>query len=181
MKRLDAICLKLLPICFALAISQAQAQLMGVASSNIDNSQTQIVTLMGTNSAHVSYNLSTNQVVTISTVDGSVNNFSITFYNGLMTYPGVGHVFTGATNISFFVAAPGAGAPSFVTLTVLTPSTNTTSVTPVNSVVIPTDAKGPVQIVLESSSDLINWISSLPGIYGNAYSNRFFRVRAIAQ
>ena len=58
---------------------------------------------------------------------------------------------------------------------------NVSSVVPANSVVIPSDATGPVQILLESSSDLVNWIASTPGTYGNTYSNRFFRVRAIAQ
>ena len=60
-------------------------------------------------------------------------------------------------------------------------STNIVPVIPVNSVVIPSDATGPVQIMLESSSDLVNWISSQAGTYGSTYTNRFFRVRAIAQ
>jgi len=58
---------------------------------------------------------------------------------------------------------------------------NTNYFIPNTGVVIPSDAKGPVQIVLQSSSDLITWTSCLPGTYGNTYSNRFFRVIAIAQ
>ena len=53
-----------------------------------------------------------------------------------------------------------------------------TSSLPSTAVVIPTDSGGPVNIILESSSDLINWYPSLPGTYGANYTNRFFRVRA---
>ena len=58
---------------------------------------------------------------------------------------------------------------------------NTNYSIPNTGVVIPSDATGPVRIDLQSSSDLINWTSCLPGTYGNTYSNRFFRVIAIAQ
>jgi hypothetical protein len=51
---------------------------------------------------------------------------------------------------------------------------------PSTAVVIPTDATGPVQIVLESSTDLVNWNAASPGTYGATTSNRFFRVRAVA-
>jgi len=47
-----------------------------------------------------------------------------------------------------------------------------------NAVVIPSDAAGPVEIILESSQDLISWLPALPGTYGGSTSNRFFRVRA---
>lgn len=52
---------------------------------------------------------------------------------------------------------------------------------PGTGVVIPTDASGPVQIVLESSADLVNWTSATPGTYGTNTTNRFFRVRAVRQ
>ena len=50
--------------------------------------------------------------------------------------------------------------------------------TPNTGVVIPADSSGPVNIILESSVDLINWIPSDPGTYGTTTTNRFFRVRA---
>lgn len=53
-----------------------------------------------------------------------------------------------------------------------------TSFTPSSSVVIPNDGAGPVTIILESSTDLINWTAANPGTYGTTSSNRFFRVRA---
>jgi hypothetical protein len=52
---------------------------------------------------------------------------------------------------------------------------------PSTAVVIPTDATGPVNIVLESSPDLVNWTGALPGTYGSSTTNRFFRVRAVRQ
>jgi hypothetical protein len=52
---------------------------------------------------------------------------------------------------------------------------------PSTAVVIPSDATGPVQIVLESSPDLVNWTPALPGTYGSSTTNRFFRVRAIRE
>lgn len=51
--------------------------------------------------------------------------------------------------------------------------------TPSTAVVIPEDAAGPVQVVLESSTDLVNWVAANPGTYGSTATNRFFRVRAI--
>jgi hypothetical protein len=42
----------------------------------------------------------------------------------------------------------------------------------------PNDAAGPVNIILESSSDLVSWNPALPGAYGTTTTNRFFRLRA---
>ncbi len=53
--------------------------------------------------------------------------------------------------------------------------------TPSNSVVIPTDATGPVNVVLESSTDLVTWTAANPGTYGASTTKRFFRVRAVNQ
>lgn len=55
---------------------------------------------------------------------------------------------------------------------------NTNQFTPNTGVVIPADSGGPVNIILESSVDLINWIPADPGTYGTTTTNRFFRVRA---
>jgi len=50
-----------------------------------------------------------------------------------------------------------------------------------SAVVIPEDASGPVEIVLESSTDLVNWTPANPGTYGSSTEKRFFRVRAVIQ
>jgi len=52
---------------------------------------------------------------------------------------------------------------------------------PSTAVVIPTDATGPVDVVLESSADLVTWTPALPGTYGSTEPKRFFRVRAVKQ
>jgi hypothetical protein len=50
---------------------------------------------------------------------------------------------------------------------------------PASTVVIPTDANGNVEIILESSTDLVNWTAASPGEYSSATQNRFFRVGAV--
>lgn len=51
-------------------------------------------------------------------------------------------------------------------------------VIPTNTVVIPSDAAGPVEIMLESSEDLVSWTPVQSGTYGASTRQRFFRVRA---
>jgi hypothetical protein len=58
------------------------------------------------------------------------------------------------------------------------PDTSVSTI-PSNAVVIPSDSSGPVQIILESSEDLVNWNSSNPGTYGASTNERFFRIRAV--
>lgn len=44
-------------------------------------------------------------------------------------------------------------------------------------VVIPADADGSFNVVLESSIDMINWVSVPPGVYPAEDASRFFRIR----
>jgi hypothetical protein len=60
-------------------------------------------------------------------------------------------------------------------------SSNTSPSLPSNTVVIPTDASGPVEIVMESSKDLVNWTRAEPGTYGTDTPKRFFRIRAVVK
>ncbi len=70
----------------------------------------------------------------------------------------------------------------FVAFTVSkTPSDTSTSVTPSNTIVIPENASGTVEVVLESSVDLVDWTRANPGFYGSSTARRFFRLRAIEQ
>lgn len=48
------------------------------------------------------------------------------------------------------------------------------------AVVIPADATAPVDIIFESSTDLITWTAAVAGSYSPSTSKRFFRVRAVA-
>lgn len=70
---------------------------------------------------------------------------------------------------------------SLLTLEMIRHPTQTSITTPSTAVVIPEDATGLVQIILESSTDLVNWTAANPGTYGASTSKRFFRVRAVKQ
>ena len=68
------------------------------------------------------------------------------------------------------------------TTTISSPGTVLGSGLPSTAVVIPSQTTGPVNIILESSTDLVNWTPTSPGTFGgNNSTNRFFRVRAQAQ
>jgi len=47
------------------------------------------------------------------------------------------------------------------------------------SVVVPADATGDVDVLLEQSTDMITWTQCLPGTYNASTQKRFFRVRAV--
>jgi hypothetical protein len=49
------------------------------------------------------------------------------------------------------------------------------------AVVIPADTNGPVNIILESTVDLVTWTPAMPGTYGTSTQKRFFRVRTVRQ
>ena len=55
------------------------------------------------------------------------------------------------------------------------------AVTPSNAVVIPNDAAGTFQVILESSTDLITWTAANPGSYSGTTQQRFFRTRIVKQ
>ncbi len=53
------------------------------------------------------------------------------------------------------------------------------SFTPNPAAVIPPDAQGPVDNLLESSTNFVDWVQALPGTYGTFSQLRYFRVRAV--
>lgn len=82
---------------------------------------------------------------------------------------------------------PAVAGPATITLTGITPQGGYCTIrvtdidgsfTPSNAVVVPADAAGPVNIILESSVDLITWSAAQPGHYAASTAKRFFRVRA---
>jgi hypothetical protein len=86
-------------------------------------------------------------------------------------------VVTGLTSIAVTTAG-------WATFQITTPGCTTlvNGYVPADAVVIPSSATGNVQIILESSPDLVNWTAANPGIYGaSSATNRFFRVRAVMQ
>jgi hypothetical protein len=84
--------------------------------------------------------------------------------------------FTGPAQLQIFDEG-GRNSRAVVGLKIIEISTST--VIPVNTVVIPSDASGPVEIILESSEDLVTWTPVNPGSYGASTERRFFRVRAV--
>jgi hypothetical protein len=68
--------------------------------------------------------------------------------------------------------------PIVVTFTV-TRANSPANVIPANAVVIPEDAGGQYQVILESSTDLLNWAVTNPGTYGGSTPKRFFRTRIV--
>ena len=61
----------------------------------------------------------------------------------------------------------------------ITRANSAANVIPANAVVIPEDAGGQYQVILESSTDLLNWAVTIPGIYGGNTPGRFFRTRIV--
>lgn len=51
--------------------------------------------------------------------------------------------------------------------------------TPTNSIVLPESSTGQFQLILESSTDLITWVATQPGIINAPTSARFFRSRLV--
>jgi hypothetical protein len=47
------------------------------------------------------------------------------------------------------------------------------------SIVVPSNATGDVDVLLEQSNDMITWTQCLPGTYNASTQKRFFRVRAV--
>ena len=159
------------------------ACLVLIASMAILPARAEIVTLSvwiqnPTNSIAVA----TNQIVQVTSFGGSSPEVWLSHSSGVTASGTVGGKYTGITNISIYAASspnnPNAKFPGLVTFTIA--SSTDSSIIPANCVVIPSDATGPVQILLESSADLVSWTGALPGTYGASSTNRFFRVRAVA-
>ncbi|HLX69840.1 MAG TPA: hypothetical protein VKV04_09465 [Verrucomicrobiae bacterium] len=88
-------------------------------------------------------------------------------------------VIAGPATISLIRNGNTVGNSVICTVEISTPSTSSSSsFVPSTAIVIPADSGGSVNIILESSPDLVSWYPSLPGTYGADYTNRFFRVRA---
>ena len=70
-------------------------------------------------------------------------------------------------------------AQASLTVIAITRANSAENVIPANAVVIPEDAGGQFQVVLESSTDLLNWAVANPGTYGGSTAKRFFRTRIL--
>ena len=98
----------------------------------------------------------------------------------------VGVGFTGAgpaTVILKEYREPGYGGPQgFLVCFEILENANLTTTEPKissTSVVVPANATGDVDVLLEQSNDMITWTQCLPGTYNASTQKRFFRVRAV--
>jgi hypothetical protein len=157
----------------------------------------QYTTLSTTNLAFgMNYAVQTNQLISLigydwkegPTVKGNLADGTPLFIAGVnqsgvagvVWGPQIPQILTGLTNIS--IVAVTTQNAVWATFQITTPASASiaTNYVPADAVVIPSSATGNVQIILESSSDLVNWTAADPGIYGaSSATNRFFRVRAV--
>ena len=181
--RIRSLLLTCLLFCIGFQFAFGQANTQYAISSDLGGGKALVTIAAPGLVGSLNYFFATNQTVTLLNNNIAfqlyfTSGINITFAaNNLTTYYQPLQ-FTGLNRITF---NQNNTPSSYATFIVYTPPTNSVYYTPVNSVVIPSDATGNVQIILESSSDLVNWIPSLPGTYGSTYTNRFFRVRAVAQ
>ena len=155
-------------ICFAL--------LVGFHNRVVGSTNVTLVAI-GTNTTTL--NIATGQLAKVSYLYlQSASSFTINVQGAALSFvsslmPASPPVIVGPATFTLTCFSPANGSVCTVEL-----STPDGSFLPSNAVVIPADSGGPVNIILESSADLINWYPSLPGAYGANYTNRFFRVRA---
>ena len=83
------------------------------------------------------------------------------------------YVYTGITRIRF----SSANRPGFCVLKINRNGTVANPSIPSNVAVIPSDANGPFEVILESSVDMIPWNVANPRTFGGDTPRRFFRTR----
>lgn len=119
-------------------------------------------------------------------VSTSVYNTTATYrVDGLRVFPTTTFQVPGPATFGVSIADTTPPADCFVLVTyrIRDNASSDAPTTPFSgsAVVIPEDASGPVEIILESSTDLVNWTVANPGTYGSSTARRFFRVRAVIQ
>jgi hypothetical protein len=145
--------------------------------------------------AGVQYQVQTNQLVSVvgyywdhpPAVYGHLADGTILSLNPPGVSPGgspylsslLPQIVTGLTNV---VAKAGAYPGGWATFQITTPAGATviSNDAATSAIVIPASATGNVKIILESSTDLVNWTPARPGTYPAASAkNRYFRVRSV--
>lgn len=113
--------------------------------------------------------------VRIQEIPGSGVSFPI-FDFGTFTFaqPLKNLVLAGPIRVRFDFNQPGV----LITYKITDATNGLSAAGPSNTVVIPEDVSGTVSIILEASTDLVNWTAAQPGQYGASTAKRFFRIRA---
>jgi hypothetical protein len=152
--------------------AQNQYVTLYAASQNLPLQTNQVVSLVGydwTYQPTLYGNFPDGRMITLTPFNRFTNG------NAIVTSQ-LPQTIAGLTNILL------ANSFGWATFQIATPANvNTVSnYVPADAIVIPASATGNVQIILESSADLVNWTAANPGIYGaSSATNRFFRVRAV--
>jgi hypothetical protein len=171
-----------------------QCQYVTLKSGNYPLQTNQVITLVGYdwyNRPTVTGGFPDGTQTTISPVTVENGTFGVTgsttspsyvsYYPGnyYTSTPLASQIFTGLTNISITPGPGGSTASATFKIETFSTGNVVSNYVQADAIVIPSSATGNVQIILESSPDLVNWTAANPGIYGSsAGTNRFFRVRA---
>jgi hypothetical protein len=156
----------------------------------------QYVTLICSNGVAGSLALQTNQIVSVVGYDWTDNpqlagitpngislplGMTISLANTGFRGSQIPQMVTGLTRVEVY-SSP--STTTWATFQITTPACATviSNYVPADAIVIPASTTGNVQIILETSPDLVNWTAAEPGTYSaNTGTNRFFRVRAAAE
>lgn len=165
---------------------------LGFGSFHVLAQTVQYVTITSTNSRGTGLPVQPNQIVSLVGYDwvykpalsGDSTNGTVIVMNVPSSVSSqLPQIFTGMTNITLVPTWNGIQWGGAATFQITTPTSAAvvTNYVPADAIVMPASATGNVQIILESSPDLVNWTAAEPGSYGpSSATNRFFRVRAVA-
>jgi hypothetical protein len=155
----------------------------GTSSSNstqFDVKTNTLVQILYFNSSTISDGANGGQETGNASLSAQVNGLTFSSINGSTIAGPATIILTANAMAGATTASPAVSKENAICTYTITQinNNNTNQFTPNTGVVIPADSGGPVNIILESSVDLINWIPADPGTYGTTTTNRFFRVRA---
>ena len=133
----------------------------------------------GTNPAERIINLDPQDLVEVVAFSGNAK-FYMTLPDGSVSssvaaYSQAKYVYAGITRIRFLSM----NSTGFCVLKITRNGTVTNPSAPSNVAVIPNDAEGDFEVILESSVDLVTWTPANPGTFGGDTPRRFFRTRIV--
>jgi hypothetical protein len=119
-------------------------------------------------------------------VTAAEREFFIPLYTGSQAtgtaFPNLSQKLLFAGPATIVLTTGGPGYPSGYSMTTMAVTrVASPSTTPSNAAVIPEDANGQYQVLLESSTDMVTWTPANPGTYSGNVQKRFFRTRIVKQ
>ena len=117
--------------------------------------------------------------VRFSITEDDVNGVRRASGGNFYYHPPLRHIFGGPCRLQFRGSQSEGTVWGALTYKITPKQSSTFQERPSNTVVIPADSAGPVEIIMESSEDMINWTRTEPGTYGTSTAKRFFRIRAV--